>query len=424
MQFNWFGILLIFFLILLNAFFAASEIAVISISKMRIQQLKEKGNKSADILLRLIQDPSLFLATIQVGITLAGFLASATAAVGLSKILAQYFQELGIAVSFANTLGVFIVTLIISYLTLILGELAPKRIAMQWSESIALKVAQPINFLARMTAPITRFLTFSTNLVVRILGGKTKQEEREITENEIRLYIREHRNLPLEEKQMIEGVFNFGDQVVRQLMVPRMEIMYIHTNEKVKDALDKVCNSSFSNFPVYLKNYDDVVGIINIHDLACQVLKDPELIVKELISPAFFVPETKHTVDLLKDFRRQKVEIAIVVDEYGGVAGLVTLEDLVDEIIGDIIEDQKFFSKISEGKWLVKGDVPIIEVIDKFKLKKLKPKNDYETLAGFILEQLGHLPKEGESISWEGYRFQVQEMDLRRIQTLLVTKNK
>lgn len=423
MQIDWTGILLILILVLLNAFFAASEIAVISARRVKIEQLVEKGNKSAGILIRLIDDPSLFLATIQVGITLAGFLASATAAVGLSTVMAQQFKKTGIPGDFSNTLGVFFVTLIISYITLVFGELAPKRLAMQWSEKIALIAARPINVIAKATSPITRFLTFSTNLLVRLLGGNPQQQEREITEEEIRLYIAEHRTLPVEEKRMIEGVFEFGDQVVRQVMVPRTEICYIHAHEKLKDVLGKVCNAGYSAFPVYENDYDDIVGIVKIHDLACQVLSNTEQQVKDIISPALFVPETKHTVALLKEFRNKNSGMAIVVDEYGGTAGLVTLEDLVDEIIGDVVEEQKYIRKTEQGQWIIEGDTPIQEVAETLGLREINPHADYETIAGFMLEQLGHLPNEGETVSWEGYKFQVKEMGVRRIKKIQVTSN-
>ncbi|MBO8138724.1 MAG: DUF21 domain-containing protein [Desulfotomaculum sp.] len=218
---NWTGILLIFVLIIINAFFAASEIAVVSTRRVKLEQLKENGSKSAGIVLKLIEDPSLFLSTIQVGITLAVFLASATAAVGLSTALAEQLKNIGLPAQLSSTLGVFFVTLIISYVTLVLGELAPKRLALQWSEKIALLTAKPINIIAKISSPVTKFLTLSTNFVVRLLGGNPNQKEREITEEEIRYYIAEHRTLPVEEKLMIEGVFEFGDQTVRKVMVPR-----------------------------------------------------------------------------------------------------------------------------------------------------------------------------------------------------------
>lgn len=423
MQVNWAGILLILFLVLLNAFFAASEIAVISSRRVKIQRLKEEGSTSASVLLKLIDDPSLFLATIQVGITLAGFLASATAAVGLSKGLTELLINMGLPSAISNTLGVFLVTLVISYITLIFGELAPKRLAMQWSEKLALKVARPINFIAKVTSPVTRFLTFSTNLIVRILGGNPKQTQKEITEDEIRFYIAEHRTLPAEEKSMIEGVFNFGDQVVRQVMVPRTEIVYLHVSYTVKQALDKVCTLKFSAFPVYEKDYDDIVGIARLRDIVNQALMNQEEKITEIMGPVLFVPETKPTVALLKEFRVKGSVMAIVVDEYGGTAGLVTKGDLVDEIIGDIIQEERLIRKTPHGDWLVEGDTPIHDVFEALELKRVKSNSDYETIAGFILDRLGHLPEEGETLHWGGYSFQVKDMGTTRINRLLIARD-
>lgn len=420
MEINWTGVYLILGLVLLNAFFAASEIAVITSRRVIVKQLVEKGNKSAAALIKLIDDPGLFLATIQVGLTLAGFLASATAAVGLSKALAGWFETLGVPGGISDTLSVFTVTLAVSYITLVLGELAPKRLAMQWPERIALRVARPVTFIAWATKPLTKFLNFSTNLVVRLLGGNVQLTAKELTEDEIRFHIAEHRTLPEEEKRMIEAVFDFGDQVVRQVMVPRTEIFHVSAHDRIGDALRKVCDNRYSSYPVYEDNHENIVGMVRIHDLACNVFANPDLPVKEVMSPTLFIPETKDTVALLKEFRQNKLGMAIIVDEYGGISGLVTLEDLVDEIIGDLSVDPDLICKTSEGEYLVEGDTPIQDIIETFSLKKLYPDAGYETIAGFMLEQLGHLPVKGETVLWEGYKFQVEEMSARRIEKVLI----
>lgn len=421
MEINWTGIFIILVLVLINAFFAASEIAVITARRLKIEKLKDGGNKSAQVLIGLMDNPSLFLATIQVGITLAGFLASATAAVGLSAAIAHIFREIGIPAGISNTLGVLIITIIISYITLVFGELAPKRLAMQWSEKIALTAARPINLIAKVTTPLTRFLTFSTNIVVRLLGGNPQHREKEITEEEIRLYITEHRTLPEEEKRLIEAVFDFGDQVVRQVMVPRTEIFYMSADDSIKEALEKACKVRFSTFPVYKTDYENVVGIVRIHNLACEFLEEQERKVEDIMSPSLFVPETKHTVALLKELSQKKLDMAVVVDEYGGIAGIVAFEDLVNEIIGDVIEDQSNILKTSDGRWLVEGDTPIEDIIDALGLKTITPDAEYETIAGFMLEKLGHLPAEGETVPWEGYNFQVRKMGTRRIKKVLIS---
>lgn len=420
MDINWSGIYLILVLILFNAFFAASEIAVITSRRVKIKQLEEKGNMSAASLIKLIDDPSLFLSTIQVGITLAGFLASATAAVGLSEALADWFEIIGVPRGISDTLAVLAVTLVVSYITLIFGELVPKRLAMQWSEKIALTVAKPITLMSKATIPLTKLLTLSTDLVVRLLGGNVKLKEKELSEDEIRYYISEHRTLPEEEKLMIEAVFDFGDRVVRQVMVPRTEIFHVNAHDKIGDALLKVCKKKYSTYPVYENNHENIVGMVRIYDLACNVYNKSDLLVKEIILPTLFIPETKHTVTLLKEFRQNNLGMAIVVDEYGGISGLVTLEDLVDEIIGDLNMCENSLQQNSEGDYVVDGDTSIRDIIETFNLKGFDDA-EYETIAGFMLKQLGHLPVKGETILWEGYKFQVEKMGARRIEKVLIS---
>jgi len=419
---NVWGILLIFVLVIVNAFFATSEIAVLSSRRARIEKLKEEGNKSADTVIRLLANPSLFLSTIQVGITLAGFFASATGAVGLSRSLANVLLKYGVPSAIANTLAVLIITVIISYITLVFGELAPKRLAMQWSEKIALKVARPIELLSKVTSPVTKLLTISTNMVVRLFGGNPLAQEKEMSEDEIRFYVAKNQKLPLEEKKMIEAVFEFGDQVVRQVMVPRTEIIHLRATDPIKDALSKVCKTGYQSFPVYREDQDDIIGMVKIQDLICHQLAERDLTITDILSPILFVPETKDTVELLKEFRQKKTSIAIVVDEYGGTSGLVTVEDLVDELVGDIIQDQESIQKTPEGQWIVEGDTPIQSVVEFLNIKTIIPDANYETIAGFMLEQLGHLPLEGEDITYEGYQFLVKEMGVRRIKKMLIKK--
>lgn len=422
MPVNWWGVLLIILLVIINAFFASSEIAVLSSRRARIEKLREEGNKSAETVIRLLEDPSFFLSTIQVGITLAGFFASATGAIGLSQALAGILSNNGIPTGLANTLSVLIITVLISYITLVFGELVPKRLAMQWSERIALKVAGPIELLSKFTSPVTKLLTLSTNMVVRLFGGNPLEQEKEMSEDEIRFYVAKNKKLPLEEKQMIEAVFDFGDQVVRQVMVPRTEIIHLQASDSIKDALEKVCRTGYQSFPVYRENYDDIIGMVKIQDLTCHLLAGQNLTLADITSPILFVPETKDTVELLKEFRAKKTSIAIVVDEYGGTAGLVTIEDLVDELIGDIIQDQDSVQKTSEGQWLVEGDTPIQTIVELLNIKTIIPDANYETIAGFILDQLGHLPVEGEAVTYDDYQFLVKEMGLRRIKKLLIKK--
>lgn len=405
-------------LILLNAFFAAGEIAVVSSRPVRIRQLAEQGNRSAQALLRLMEDHSRFLATIQVGITLAGFLASASAAVGLSDDFGLYLQSLGISPALAETGALFVVTLILAYTTLVLGELVPKRMALQSSEQIALFIARPVEVLAKVAGPFTALLTASTNLVVRMLGGKVEQKDESISEEELRFYVEEHHELQEAEKKLITGVFDFGDRLVRQVMVPRPEMEGIHKDASLLEALNQVRKYGFWRYPVYGEDYDDIVGIVTVKDLVYHTgERMTDTSVSSIMRPARVVPETKHALELLKEMQLADEQMAIVVDEYGGVAGLVTLEDLLQEIVGEVAEEPVART----------GDAPVDQVIDAAEtveevsdlLNVTLPRSPhYETLAGYILHELGAIPAVGAIVETEGWRLVVEKMDGHRIDTV------
>lgn len=411
----WPDIALIAALILLNAFFAASEIAVISARDARIRQLAEEGNSAAAVLERLMGDPSRFLATIQVGITLAGFLASASAAVSLARPLAGWLESLGLGPGAAGTVAVGAVTLVISYVTLVLGELAPKRLAMQKPEPIALVVARPIDWLARLAAPFTALLARSTNLVVRAFGGRVDVEDRGLTEEEIRFYVAEHEELRAEEKQLIEGVFDFGDRLVRQVMVPRPEMKGLRKDMPLREAVERVRQTMHENYPVYDGDPDRIVGVVNVRDLLQAALESGDgRTVESVMRPARFVPETKHALDLLKEMKREHFRLAIVVDEYGGVSGLVTLDDLLEEIVGHVGEVPRVTEPVAGSEWLLDADTPIEDVNERLDVE-IPASPHYETLAGFVLYMLGRIPEPGEGFEHRGWRFEVEGREGLRV---------
>lgn len=412
----WQQILLIAALILWSAFFAAGEIAVISARPVRMRQLAEEGNRNAAALLRLTEDPSRFLATIQVGITLANFLASASAAVALAIPVADMLERAGLAPALAHTLGVLIVTIIVSYFSLVLGELAPKRMALQYSERIALSVARPVSYLSKIAGPFATFLTASTNLVVRLLGGKVDQRPESISEEELRFYVEEHEDLQTEEKQLIAGVFEFGDRLVRHLMVPRPDMDCIREETPVSEAVKQVQAAGYWRFPVYREDYDDIVGIVTVKDLLYAAAGcGEEKPVSALMRPANFVPETKRALALLKEMQSRDEQMAIVVDEYGGVAGLVTLEDLLEEIVGDIREELSApLTGGPPGELILEAAEPLEEIGERLGVS-LPDSPYYETLAGYILHLLGDIPSEGASLDLPGWRLVVEKMEGRRI---------
>lgn len=410
---HWRALGLIFGLILINAFFAAGEIAVVSARPVRIRQLAEQGSQAAWAVLQLMKDQSRFLATIQVGITLAGFLASASAAVGLSADLGAVLQRLGLSPAVAASAAVVAVTLLLSYLTLVLGELVPKRIALQSPERVALLVARPVVLIARLTRPFVALLTASTNLVVRLLGGRAEPAEPSISEEELRLYVAENKGLQEAEKRMIAGVFSFGDRTVRQVMVPRTDMACLHQDDPLSAALAEVRRHGFWRYPVYREDYDDIVGMVTVKDLLRHVgVQADGRRVADVMRPAWFVPESKPALSLLKEMQAADEQLAVVVDEYGGVAGLVTMEDLLEEIIGEIADEP--VQGPEQGEMELDAGDPVDEVAERLGIS-IPRSPEYETLAGYILYNLGAIPSEGDEVALGGWRLRVERMDGHRI---------
>ena len=413
----WIGVL-----VLVNAFFAASEIAVIAARDARIHQLAEEGHRAAQVARRLMADPSRFLATIQVGITLAGFLASASAAVTLAQPVAAWLQRLGLGPSLAGSVAVGAVTVVISYVTLVLGELAPKRLALQNPEGLALRVARPIALLARVAAPFTTLLARSTNLVVRALGGRVDVQERGLTEEEIRFYVAEHQDLRSEEKQLIEGVFDFGDRIVRQVMVPRPEMRTLPRDLPLARAVERALQAGHQHYPVTGTGPDDIVGQVRTQDLLQAALAgDGPETVEGLMRPVRFVPETKLALDLLKEMKRDRFRLAVVVDEYGGVAGLVTLDDLLEEIVGEVGGGLPGGRQVAASEWVLEGDTSIEDANERLDLG-IPASPHYETVAGFVLYNLGRLPEVGEGFEHQGWSFIVERREGLRIAAVRVRK--
>lgn len=416
----WQGLLIILTLIAANAFFAAGEIAVISARHVKVKQLADEGNAAAKALHRLMKDQSRFLATIQVGITLAGFLASASAAVGISAYVQANLVKTGLAAGTARSISVLLVTLAVAYITLVFGELTPKRLALQSPERIALFVARPIEMLARIAGPFTRLLTHTTNLTVRLMGGNTEQNEHTISEEELRLYVEEHEELEEDEKRIIAGVFDFGDCRVGELVVPRTEMECLDIDTSVSVALGEVRNSNFSYFPVYEGNYDNIAGIVSLRDLLYRVLDQksgsiPEETLAGIMTPPRFVPESKRALDLLKEMQQTNCPMSIVIDEYGGVAGLVTIRDLVREIVGDAGEDEEAGWHMGADREYIIAGTESVEDINERLGSEIPESSHYQTLGGFILFTLGHIPQSGSVVEIPGWSFTIKAMDGMRI---------
>lgn len=419
------GLLLLTVLILLNGFFAASEIALISLNANKVRLMAEEGNQKAKRLAEVLSNPSKFLATIQIGITLAGFLASAFAAENFADRLVDLAQRAQVPVpaSVLKTVAVVVITLILSYFTLVLGELVPKRLAMKFAEPIAMVVVSPLNWLSLVTAPFVRLLTVSTNFLVRLFGVDSYAEEKLVTEEEIRMMVdvgEEKGTIDEDEREMINNIFEFDNKIVSDIMTHRTDIASIPISAGLPEVIDFVRKNKFTRFPVYEDNIDNIVGILNVKDLIYFWNgKREDFDLRKIIRKPYFVPESKKTDELFKEMQGTKTHMAIVVDEYGGTAGLVTIEDLVEEIVGNIFdeydEEEKEFEKLDENTYLITG-IASLERVGEF-LDVDLPVEDYDTLSGFIIGQLGRIPREGENpvVEFNGMVFKVEEVEEKRI---------
>lgn len=422
-------ILLLLFLILVNAFFAMSEIAIISLSDNKIQKMADEGNKKARQIVRLTSNPSNFLSTIQIGVTLAGFLASASAAKSFADPLTQWMLSAGGAAlhPYASLIsGVFIVviTLLVSFFSLVLGELAPKRIAMQIPEKVAYKAVGPLLFVARAAKPFIRLLSFSTNSVVRLLGFNPNASQNTVTEEEIRMMVDaggEHGVIEDDQKEMIFNVFEFDDIYVSDIMTHRTDMAAVEANDPLADAVSIAINDGYSRIPVYDDEPDNIIGIIYVKDLLKYVGSSlpEEKTLRDIMREAYYVPETKRCGELFKEMTARHVQMAIVVDEYGGTAGLVTLEDLLETIVGNIQDEydneDEEIAKINETTFTVEGTTSIDEIDDIVGAEL--PEGDYDTVAGFVISLLGFLPKDGDlnTAEYKNLRFTVLSVEDRRI---------
>jgi len=420
-----FDIGLIVVLVILNGYFAAAEIALISARRAALMRRADEGSKGAQTAIELTENPTRLLATIQVGITLVGFLASAAAAVSLSKPIQAWLQGFGIPwlSGIAAGLSVLLVTLVVSYLTLVFGELVPKRLGLQNAERVAVSVAGPVAFVARFTSPLVWFLSASTTVVARMLGVRGEGGREAVSEEEIKLLVTEQGSLLEEEKRMIHEIFELGDTVAREIMVPRVDMVLVEDDKTVGDVAETMRGTGFSRLPVYHENRDVIVGIAMIKDLVRPLVDghagDP---ITEHVRPPVFIPETKGILPLLSEMQDNHNQVVIVVDEYGGTAGLVTVEDIVEEVVGEIADefdrDRKYINEQAPGHWLLDGRLPI-EDAQELGLP-VTESDEYETVAGWVLAETGHIPQVGEAFEREGYSFQVRAMRRRRIARLEV----
>ena len=416
----------------INAFFSSAEMAIVSINKNKLKILVEEGNKKAIMLENLMKEPSKFLSTIQVGITLAGFFASASAATGLSQYLSIYLRKLGIP--YSGQISMILITFVLSYITLVFGELIPKRIALKSSEKIALSSVGTIVTVSKIFSPFVKFLTFSTNIVLTALKMKEDDIEEKVSKEELRSLVevgREHGIINEVEKEMIENIIEFDEKVAREIMIPRTKVFLIDKNISVDELFEKKEVEVYSRIPVYEDEADNIVGILFMKDLMIEAYRKGFQNVKlpEIMQEAYFVPETKNVNELFNEMQSEKKHIAILIDEYGGFSGIVTLEDLIEEVMGNISDefdaDDSSIKKLSANKYLINGELSLNDLNDYFHIE-LESKH-YDTLSGLLIEHMGYIPEDNEDIEpiiIDGISFKPKRVKDKKIEWVLAKFNK
>ena len=414
--------LVVLFFVLLGGFFAAAELALVSLRESQIQRLGGQGRRGRR-LLALAGEPNRFLAAGQVAVTLAGFISAGFGAAQIAPSLEQVLTGWGMAAAWADPIAFIFVTVVIAYVSLVLGELVPKRIALQRVEKVALFVAAPVDFVAKVFRPFIWSLSISTNFVVRLFGIDPNAAKEQISGAELRDLVAAHTDLTLEERELIDDVFAAGDRELREVMVPRTEVDFMDAEMPVFEAVKVIREQPHSRYPVIRDSTDDVIGFVHVRDILDPDVADRSIRVGTLVREISAFPGTNAVLSTLTEMRRLRQHLSIVVDEYGGTAGIVSLEDLVEELIGDIKDEYDVITRHDEvkihGVITVDGLLNLEDFEDETGLHL--PDGPYETVAGFLVARLGSLPQVGVMIESEGHRFEVTELDGRRVARVRVT---
>jgi putative hemolysin len=410
-------------LIVIEALFVASELALVSLRESQVRRLAERGRRGAAVA-KLVSDPNRFLAVVQIGVTLTALLSSAYGAVTLSGTAKDALVEhAGMSDGLAGFVGVVGVTLIISYVTLVIGELAPKRLALQNAEGVALLVGPFLDRMAIFSRPVIWLLSKSTNIVVRTLGGDPNTSREAITAEEVRALVAGNTEIAPAERDLIEEVFAAGERQLREVLVPRTEVEFLDESTPLFKAAQIAAGSPHSRYPVYRESHDDVVGFVHVRDLLDPAQSGLSTPVGDVIRPVLYLPASKRVLAVLSEMRREGHHLAIVVDEYGGTAGIVTLEDLVEELIGDIRDEYDVEGaqarRLHGGALEIDGLLNLDDFADETGVEL--PEGPYETVGGYLMAVLGHLPQVGEMTMVGGHRLSVTEVDGRRVARVRVT---
>ncbi|ALB46565.1 hemolysin family protein [Clostridium beijerinckii] len=418
-------LILIVILTLVNAFFASAEMAIVSLNKNKLKFLEEEGNKKAKILLKLMEEPTNFLSTIQVGITLAGFFSSASAATGISEDLARYLNRMNIP--YSGQIALVIVTIILSYITLVFGELFPKRIALKKSEEIAMFAVKPIVYISKIAIPFVKLLSASTNILVKLVGLDKEDLDEKVSKAEIKSFLevgREHGVINETETEMINSIFEFDDKLADEVMTPRTGVYMINIETPLNEYLDELIEERYSRVPVYEEDIDNIIGILYLKDFFAESRKHgfENVDVRSILHPPYFVPENKNIDELFKELQTSKKHIAVLIDEYGGFSGIVSIEDLIEEVMGNIDdeydEDEPSIKVMDKNTFLIPGMLSISDFNDYFNVH-IESEN-YDTMSGFIIETIGRIPEgtDEKNIEYKNLIFKIEEVKEKRIEKI------
>jgi putative hemolysin len=417
------GLIAIAVLIIVNGLMAMAETALLSSRKARLQNESNKGDARASIALKLLENPNQFLSVIQIGITATDLLVGALTGATLGLWVNLQVSKYPALNPYSGVIGLIVGILPVTYLSLVVGELVPKRLALRDPEGVSASAARIMLFFSKVFSPIVRFLSFSTESVLRMLGVKVSAEP-PVTEEEIQLLIDQGTQAGIfeeAEQEMVEGVFSLGDQRVYSIMTPRTDIVWLDIDDSLEEIREKIAANDYSRFPVRQGTLDVILGIVKARDLLVPSLKGEPINLKDLLRPAFYIPETMLASRALEILKEKGTDMLLVVDEFGGIQGLLTINDILEEIVGEMEQDEPQATQRQDGSWLLDGMLEVDEFKEIFGFPTLPHEDEYETLSGFVMMSLGRVPQVTDHFEWNGYRFEIMDMDGRRVDKVLVT---
>ncbi|MCL3850088.1 hemolysin family protein [Parabacteroides sp. GYB001] len=418
-------IFIIIGLILLNGILSMSEIALVSARKARLELEAKRGNKSAQTALKLAGEPDRFLSTIQIGITLIGILTGLYSGEAFAYNLAEMVRHVSVLEPYAVGISKTTIVIIVTYLTLIMGELVPKRIGMGYAERVSMLVAKPMYLLSKLASPFVWLLSKSTALTIKVTGIKAN-EDNKVTEEEIKAIVKEGFDggeVQEVEQDIVERVFNLGDRNVGSIMTHRSDLVWLDVTDSIEKIREKVQENLYNIYPVASEKFDNIKGVVYLKDLFGRI-DEPDFSLEEVIRPAQYLPENQSVYNALEQFKQARVKYGIVTDEFGGIQGIVTLKDIMEGLIGQVPEmgEEAEITQRADGTWLVDGQYNFYDFLEYFDMEDLYAEHDYNTLSGLILEILERVPKTGETLSWLTFQFEIVDMDGARIDKVLVSK--